>query len=194
MPFLTSDNYNHCQGTLSAPTSVLDTSASMTERADAATGFYGRLKDAMEAEGKSPTRTQRECGFQSGYLTSLKQGKIQSPSPEAIRRLADYLHVSFEWLAIGRGTMRVAGASGSPREDALRFARAVMHAREDVIDAVLDRYVGTDLSAFEWLTAIDLEHRRLERLDIPALAKEKARLVRELAELEAKPARARRRP
>lgn len=164
--------------------------------------FAERLRVAMEHASKSPTRTGRESGLPQGYMsrllgTSEKAKQIFSPGPEVIRKLADYLRVSYEWLAIGRGPMRIEGSSGSPLEDATRLAQ-LWGTRGDAIIAVAARFrdVNASMSALEWLVAFDGEARRLTREGIPppevaaAAMKKKRRAVRTLArrqvELDAK--------
>jgi transcriptional regulator with XRE-family HTH domain len=165
--------------------------------------FAERLLAAMAAEGKSQSRTERESGLPQGYMTRLlgkseKAKQIFSPGPDVIRKLADYLQVSYEWLAIGRGEMRSASWAPSELEAATRFARD-HGAREDAIQNVAARFRESeeDFSAIDWILEFDSEARRLERARVPRpeavarvhrqmgrLSKKKQRLLRELAALE----------
>lgn len=121
----------------------------------------------MADEKKSPTRTERDAGLQRGYMSQVKSGKIRSPGPDVIRALADYLHVQFEWLAIGRGPMREEAWASSPLESAMRFA--LLHgARQDAIDAAVDRYRDApDMTGNDWILAFNSEAIRLERAGVP---------------------------
>jgi hypothetical protein len=165
------------------------------------TDFYKRLVLAMEYAKKSPTRTERECELSGGYMTSLKKGKIVLPGVEVVSMLADYLGVSFEWLARGRGPMLSDPETSrdSGLEAVLDFARRVMRAREDAVAAVLKRHRDTanDLAPADLLMEIDAEARRLDRAQVPRpeavaqvqrtmsrLSKKKARLLDELRTLE----------
>lgn len=137
--------------------------------------FAGRLKAAMVAEGKTPTRTERESKLPQGYMTRLlgtsekgRARQILAPGPDMIRQLADYLEVSYEWLAIGRGSMRQAGWADSPLEEAMLFARR-NGAREDAMLAAAERYRDdeTVVTAWDWVMVFDSETRRLERGGVP---------------------------
>jgi transcriptional regulator with XRE-family HTH domain len=132
----------------------------------------------MAAEKKTPTRTEREAGIKRGYMTRLKSGGVAAPTPETIRQLADYLRVSYEWLAIGRGPMRQDGWASSPLEEAMLFARR-NGAREDAMLAAAERYRDdeTVVTAWDWVMVFDAETRRLERAGVArpeVLAKKQA--------------------
>ena len=129
--------------------------------------FSERLARALAEEKKSPTRTEREAGLKRGYMSQVKHGKIRTPNPETIRQLSDYLRVSYEWLAIGRGPMRPTGWAPSPLEEATLFALR-NGAREDAIAAAADRYRDAqDMTAVDWVMAFDNEARRLDRVGTP---------------------------
>lgn len=173
--------------------------------------FASRLRQAIEAEGKSQSRTEREAGLPNAYITRLlgtstKAKQIFAPGPDVIRKLSDYLNVSYEWLAIGRGPMRREGFSESPLESAMRFA--VTHgARQDAVDEAAKRFRDApDMTVFDWIKAIDAEAVRLDRAGIPRpevieraqkkvrrLKATKARQEAELAELAAPTSKRRRR-
>lgn len=163
--------------------------------------FGARLARAIELSGKTQTRTERECELGQGRIHRLLgKGKnpILSPGPELIRVLADYLGVTYEWLAIGRGRMRPAGWAPSPLEEAMTFA--VRHgARRDAIDAAIERHRETpDMTGNDWVLAFDVEARRLDKMGVPRpevvqaaqrqtrrLAKKRAEQLAELADLSA---------
>ncbi|MDX6480336.1 MAG: hypothetical protein QOG85_846 [Gaiellaceae bacterium] len=156
----------------------------------------------MAGAGKTQTRTERESGLPQGYVVRLlgsseKSKQILSPGPEVIRKLADYLDVSYEWLAIGRGPMHSDGWAPSAFEQALLVCQRA-RTRQDAIDAAVERHRGhEEMTAIDWILAVDTEARRLERLGLPRpeeieaaqrtvkrLGKKKARLLREHAELQ----------
>lgn len=126
----------------------------------------------MEAEGKSQSRTEREAGLPNAYMvrllgTSTKAKQIFDPGPDVIRKLADYLNVSYEWLAIGRGSMRREGFGESPLEVAMRFA-ANHGVRQDAIDEVVTRHRDTpNMTPMDWLLEMNSAATRLERAGIP---------------------------
>lgn len=160
----------------------------------------------MDAEGKTQSRTERESGLPQGYMsrllgTSVKAKQIFSPGPEIIGKLADYLKVSYEWLARGRGAMRLAGWAPTPLEEATLFAQR-HGTRQDAIDAAIRRFGAEALTALEWIFAFDAEARRLERAGVPRpelavaeqrkfrrLARRRAELEREIAALQDRPSK-----
>ena len=55
-------------------------------------------------ERKIPlSRLERECGFANGYISQLKKGTMPE---DRLRKVADYLGVSAEFLATGEETER----------------------------------------------------------------------------------------
>lgn len=151
-----------------------------------------RLARAITESGRSSTAIGAAVGFQPGYIHKLlgtTAGKrIDSPGPDKLRRLSYELRVDYEWLATGRGEMRGGRASGGAREEAFAFARKVMFVREAAIEAVLTKHGGDEEDAWwnadDWVLAISLEERRLQRSDIAHLAREKELLLKQLAETE----------
>lgn len=170
------------------------------DRVDPPRDFPGRLKLALELSGKTQTQTNRDLELPQGYMSRLVRGLRGSKAldPELIRRLADYLEVGFEWLAIGRGLMRP-GSSQTPLEEAMIFARR-HGCREDAIEAAAERHRDDEeMTAIDWILAFDAHARRLERLGKPRpediareqkaiarLAAKRQRLLTELAELNAR--------
>lgn len=151
------------------------------EGRDTPDDFAARLVLAMDAENRSPTRTEREAGLKRGYMTQLKSGKVRAPGPETIRQLADYLRVSYEWLAIGRGPMRFEGWAPSALEEAKAFA--LRHgARDEAVAAAAERYRDApDMTAIDWVLAFEAEERRIGRTVPPTdeeVSKAQARLRR----------------
>jgi len=131
------------------------------------TEFGKRLWLAIAEKKVTPTRTERESGLKQGYITQIKQGKISNPGSQIVRALADYLDVGFEWLSTGRGPMHPVTQEESTFEIAQRFAQT-QNARQDAIDAAIARHRDVvSMTVFEWITAFDVEARRLEREGVP---------------------------
>lgn len=159
-------------------------SMSANELPDTPEDFAGRLALAIELKKITRSRTERESGLKRGRiqrLLGIGPKQIAAPGPETIRQLADYLGVSYEWLAIGRGPLRREGWAPSALEEATLFARS-HGAREDAIRAATERYRDEpDMDVWSWILAIDGEARRLERLNVPrpeVIAKGQARVRR----------------
>lgn len=126
----------------------------------------------MAEAQKTPTTTERESGLPRAYMvrllgTSTKAKQIFAPGPEVIKKLADYLRINYEWLAIGRGPMRAEGYSPSAFEEASFFA--VRHgARRDAIEAAAARHRDVaNMTGTDWILAINAEAQRLDREGIP---------------------------
>lgn len=154
-----------------------------TDDSELPTDFARRLWEVMAEEKKSPTRTEREANLQRGYMSQIKSGKIRSPGPDVIRALADYLHVGYEWLAIGRGAKRAAGWAPSALERATAFALA-NGARRDAIDAAVLRYRDeAEMTVMDWVLAFNTEATRLDRAGVqrPEVVETRHRTVRRLA-------------
>lgn len=131
--------------------------------------FAGRLRRALKAAGKSQSRAQREIGLSQGYMSKLLSGDrgTKALAPELIRRLADYLGVAYEWLAIGRGPMHREGWAPSPLEAASVVA-VTWGARRDAIEAAIEKHRDTpDMTEWDWLSAINTEASRLDRGAVP---------------------------
>ncbi len=56
-----------------------------------------RVKELLKERGIPYARIERECGFGNGYLAT-KKGDL---SAERLKKIADYLDVSFEYLMTG---------------------------------------------------------------------------------------------
>lgn len=105
----------------------------------------------------------RSRGFLSSYISG-RRGTKGNPDPRAMKVIADFLHVAFEWLMIGSGPLRRGGRGETPAEQAMFTARD-WGIREDAWDAAWarNRDRETTMSAEEWFEAIRLEADRLER-------------------------------
>lgn len=110
----------------------------------------------------------RSRGFISSYISG-RRGKGK-PDPKAIKLIADYLHVTFEWLMLGSGSMRRDGRGQTPAEMAMFTARD-FGIRTDAWDVAWERNKDREalMSASDWFDAIRLEGERLERAGVPRL-------------------------
>lgn len=152
--------------------------------------FATRLDRAIKDSKLSVPAFASKVGVGAGYVYKLLGRtvgkKIESPSLEKVAEFARHLNVPAAWLAFGEGAMRDERATGDARADALFFARRVMHARELAIETVLARYqdVAEELTAHDWVVAIGLEERRMERNEIARLSAEREALHRKVIETE----------
>lgn len=56
------------------------------------------LSKARSAAGKSLRTVERETGISNAYLSQLETGKIKTPSPQNLHRLAELYRVPYELL------------------------------------------------------------------------------------------------
>lgn len=61
--------------------------------------FYERLIDLIEKNGLTIRRVERECGLANA---SIRRWETQSPRLDSVVSVANYLHVSVDYLALGR--------------------------------------------------------------------------------------------
>jgi len=129
-----------------------------------------RIRLALEEEGRSQNSAAEAAGFKGGYLSRLIYGSRggTSMNPEHMRRLAKVLHVNFEWLVVGEGPMRREGRGTNAAEEAITSARA-HGCREDALQSAWENNKDAcpPLTFIEWIVAIDVEARRLDRAGVP---------------------------
>lgn len=87
---------------------------------DASQIFAKRLKEAREAKGLSQAKLAELAGFQPSAISHFETGG-RSPSFDNLKRLADALEVSTDWL-LGR---EVTHSSGPLFESLFRHAENV---------------------------------------------------------------------
>ncbi len=109
----------------------------------------------------------RTRGFISSYLSG-RRGAKSPPNANHVNLIAQYLHVEFAWLLLGSGPVRRDGRTETAAEQAMKFART-MGTREDAWEVAWARNKDreADMSAKEWLDAIQLEAERLDRMGVP---------------------------
>lgn len=108
----------------------------------------------------------RTRGFMSSYIKG-RRGAAR-PDPKAIKLIADFLHVSFEWLLLGSGPIRRGGRGETAAEQAMFTARD-WGIRGDACDIAWARNKDREatMSAEEWFDAIRLEAEQLDRAGVP---------------------------
>lgn len=65
----------------------------------------GRVLYALELRQMSRQGLEEEARLSRGYVSRIVKGERLKLSPEVMRRMADALGISYEWLATGRGDM-----------------------------------------------------------------------------------------
>ncbi len=78
-----------------------------------------RLGPLLKERGIGVNELDRAVGQKSGYTTRLVRGKKPVPDTDIIRRMAEYLHVSFFWLAFGQGPRDAAAPPDTSTEQQL---------------------------------------------------------------------------
>ena len=108
----------------------------------------------------------RSRGFLSSYINGRRG--VRFPDPKAMKAIADYLHVAFEWLVLGTGPMRRGGRGGTPAEEALFVARD-WGIREDAFEVAWERNKdrSNEMTAEEWFEEIRSEAERLNKKQVP---------------------------
>lgn len=61
--------------------------------------FYKRLIDLIEKKSLTIRKVERECGLANA---SIRRWETQSPRLDSVVSVANYLHVSVDYLALGR--------------------------------------------------------------------------------------------
>src|SRR5689334_20990602 len=64
-----------------------------------------RLVYALEMREMSQHGLEQAAHLSRGYVSRMRRGERMKFSPGLLRRTADALHVSYEWLATGRGAI-----------------------------------------------------------------------------------------
>jgi transcriptional regulator with XRE-family HTH domain len=80
------------------------------------------LAKARSATGKSLRAVERETGISNAYLSQLETGKIKTPAPQNLHRLAELYRVPYELLMELAG-FPVPEASAAPSTTANANAR-----------------------------------------------------------------------
>jgi hypothetical protein len=108
----------------------------------------------------------RSRGFLSSYIGGRRGAK--NPDPRAMKAIADFLHVAFEWLILGSGPMRRGGRGDTPAEEALFIARD-WGIRDDAWQVAWERNKdrSDELTAEEWFDAIRIEAELLDKKNVP---------------------------
>jgi hypothetical protein len=131
----------------------------------------------------------RSRGFLSSYIGGRRG--VRNPDPKAMKAIADFLHVNFEWLVLGSGPVRKGGRGETPAEQAMYTARD-FGIRGDAWEVAWERNKDRagEMTTEEWFDAIRLEAERLNRAAVPhpesmvVKRDEQARVRRQKAKLD----------
>jgi HTH-type transcriptional regulator, competence development regulator len=80
------------------------------------------LAKARAATGKSLRTVERETGISNAYLSQLETGKIRTPAPQNLHRLAELYRVPYE-LLMGLAGFPVPDGSAAPYTSASAYGR-----------------------------------------------------------------------
>lgn len=142
----------------------------------AALGTLGeRVAFLLEKREISQHGVEYEARLSRGYISRIVKGERMRLSPEVMRRIADVLEVSYEWLATGRGEMEIRKTGGPgdagpllhPLEAALAYHRgkwsapAVAAAR-----ALVQSPEAADLDPPDWADVLDQIDAALAKLKL----------------------------
>ena len=85
--------------------------------------FYDKFVALCKQKGVSPTRAALDAGISKSLVTKWKSNNVQDPSPEVLRKLAKYFHITVAEL-IGEENKKVPTVSGerSVSDDDIKFA------------------------------------------------------------------------
>ena len=143
----------------------------------------GRVLHGLELRHMTRLALEEEARLARGYASRIVKGERLKLSPEIMRRIADALQISYEWLATGRGDIndRSAGppppppptstaaqrSRGFPLEAALAYhqnkwsAPAVAAARAMVLQPDVD-----ELQPPEWAEILDKIEAALAKIPV----------------------------
>lgn len=146
------------------------------KRAAEPTEFGARVIEACRVAGYSPTRVNEILPWAGGYISRLigKDGAGEAMSLEKFVQLCDLCHVSYEWLATGRGEMRPKGFKLSAIEDATNSALSFGVAPE-VIEYVVMRDADENRDVEQWLRAMMAENQMRVKVALADKPNEKYR-------------------
>lgn len=77
-------------------------------------GLAERLREARERAGLSARALDEKAGITPGHTTLIESGRRESPAVETIRKLAEALGVSIDWLVTGRESGTLPGEDDAP--------------------------------------------------------------------------------
>jgi transcriptional regulator with XRE-family HTH domain len=127
-----------------------------------------RIKYAViELEGTTLQKVEQTLRFTKGQLSRWTSGKrgAERIDVDMMTKLANHLHVEFDWLVRGVLPVRAGGRDTSPFEEAMVLARR-SGTREEAIQSAWARFQDRQatMTALEWAAAIHGESVVLERV------------------------------
>lgn len=158
------------------PFDTMASGARGPKRAAKPTEFGERVIEACRVAGYSPTRVNELLPWAGGYISRLigKEGAGDAMSLEKFVQFCDLCHVSYEWLATGRGEMRAKDFKLSAIEDATNSALS-FGVPKDVITYVVTRDAGEQRDMEHWLRAMMAENQMRVKVALADRPKEKYR-------------------
>jgi transcriptional regulator with XRE-family HTH domain len=112
-----------------------------------------RIREARELATLTKAELARRVGVRPSAAVQWESDYGTAPNVEHLSRIAAITHVSFEWLATGRGAIRGGAADGAPavmlsafaqtlfEEKLLRLARRVPAKKRDALVNFLESLV-----------------------------------------------------
>lgn len=85
--------------------------------------ILNRIEDRLAKMRKRKTEFYSECGVSSAAYSLWNTGKT-TPTPATLRKIADYLNVSYSWLATGQGE------SEAEDDEMIRLREAILNRPE----------------------------------------------------------------
>lgn len=141
------------------------------------TGIGQRIAAILEQRQMSQSRLEQMARLSHGYVSRLVRGARFNVSPPVLRRIAEALHIRYEWLAIGEGEIEdkalpdAARPTKSVEPNALEIALAYHHARWSASTIAAARALeiepGAELSPPAWADLLDRIQRALEPFRAP---------------------------
>lgn len=88
------------------------------------------LASTRNAAGKSLRAVERETGISNAYLSQLETGKIKTPAPQTLHKLAELYSVPYELLMELAG-FPVPNSSGSSQRGGMAARMGLVTAEEE---------------------------------------------------------------
>ncbi|EYF06039.1 helix-turn-helix domain-containing protein [Chondromyces apiculatus] len=139
------------------------------------------MDHALGLRGMTRLALEEEARLARGYASRILKGERLKLSPELLRRIADALQVSYEWLATGRGSLDdlssppPASASGARMQRSRAFALEAALAYHQnkwsaptvaAARAMASQPEGEELQPPEWTETLDAIEAALGKIKL----------------------------